>query len=261
MLRTMVGVLLLANLLSWAYIGGYLGFAGLAPQVQREPQRMDQQVNPEKLQLLRADGAVVPPAPASSTASAQTSESSAPAAPAAISEPDTPPAETFASTNASTTNAPPRSEPTACWQAPGYSRTEAISLRSALEREALLEGVWQLDEAVLPARWIVYLGPFPNNEELQRRRAELRTARIDHREVNNPALQPGLALGTYSAVDSAQQALRDLRRQGINNARVEQERPDTPVFTLRLPAATASQKALVEGLGGALAGRALQACP
>jgi hypothetical protein len=263
MLRSVVVVLVLANLLSWAYTEGFLGFAGLAPKVQREPLRMEQQVNPDKLRLVGPDGSVAAAvrAPVEEPAEAPNTQPE-PAQPA---DPNAPNA-----SNAPTgPTGPGNPAPTACWQAPGYSRAEAATLRSALEREPLLQGVWQLDEAVLPARWVVYLGPFPSTEALQRRRAELRAARIDHREVNNPALQPGLALGTYSTAESAQQALRDVRRQGINNARVEQERPDTPVFALRLPAATASQKALVEGLveglgngpGRALAGRALQACP
>ena len=257
MLRLVVVVLLLANVLSWAYSDGLLGFMGLVPKAQREPQRMEQQVNPEKLRLLQPNSAPVVQAPAQTPAQTP--------APGAV--PSTfPDAAPVGASSSGTGTAPDPTarvpgEATTCWLAPGFSRAESAALRAALEQEPTLEGAWQFDESVLPARWIVYLGPFPNNEELQRRRAELREARVDHREVNNPALQPGLALGTYSSTESAQQALRDVRRKGFNNVRVEQERPDTPVFALRLPAATASQKARVDGLGALLANRTLQACP
>jgi hypothetical protein len=118
---------------------------------------------------------------------------------------------------------------------------------------------WSLNESVLPARWIVYLGKFANNEALQRRRAELRQERIEHREVNVPALQPGLALGTYSSEEAARKALQQAQRDGVRDARVAQERQETRTFTLRLPAVTDSERRQIEGLS-VLSDKTLQPC-
>jgi hypothetical protein len=52
MLRLMVGVLLLANGLFFAWSQGYLRADGLAPSAQSEPQRMQQQIQPQALVLL-----------------------------------------------------------------------------------------------------------------------------------------------------------------------------------------------------------------
>lgn len=52
MLRWMVGVLLLANGLFFAWSQGYLRAYGFAPAVQREPQRVQQQIQPQALVLL-----------------------------------------------------------------------------------------------------------------------------------------------------------------------------------------------------------------
>ena len=52
MLRWMLGVLLLANGLFFAWSQGYLRAYGLAPAVQSEPQRVQQQIQPQALVLL-----------------------------------------------------------------------------------------------------------------------------------------------------------------------------------------------------------------
>ena len=120
---------------------------------------------------------------------------------------------------------------------------------------------WTLEENLLGARWVVYLGKFANTEALQRRKAELRAAKVEFRDVNNPALQPGLALGTFSAEEAAQQALSDSQKAGVRGAKVAQERPDTRTYTVKWPALTASERAQLNPLGPAFAGKNLQECP
>lgn len=242
MLRTLVLLLALANVLTWAYTRGFLGFLDLAPASQREPERLAQQIGPERLRLLpgaasetRPDAAPLPPPQGNDLADD-------PAAPAA----------------APVTTASPA---TACWQVSGYSAAQTIVLNAAMQGVRDLDGRWTLTENLLPARWIVYLGPLPNAEALQRRRTELRQAGVDHRDVQIPALGPGLALGTFSNEEGARQALRQLARAGVNGTRVVQERPDARVFTLRLPAITDAERARVESLGAPLADRSLEPCP
>jgi hydrogenase maturation factor len=106
---------------------------------------------------------------------------------------------------------------------------------------------------VQPARWVVYLGKFASAEALRARKAELRAARVDHRDVNNPALQPGLALGTFPTEAAANQALRDATRNGIKNAKVVTERPETRQHTLTLQQATPALQDSVRGINSGLA--------
>ena len=57
MLRTWVLLLLLLNVGFWAYTQGHLAPLGWAPENPREPQRLAQQVAPEKLRVVNAPAA------------------------------------------------------------------------------------------------------------------------------------------------------------------------------------------------------------
>ncbi len=231
MLRALVLVLLLANLLVLLYVQGGFEAVGWAMPQQHEPERLAQQVAPERLHLLSAaaDGAA--------------------ATPPAIEE--APPASVPAPVA--------KALPTACWQVGGYSPAQAIVLNAALQNLSGLEKRWSLAETVLPARWIVYLGKFPA-DVMQQRKAELREARVAFRDVSVPALSPGLALGTYSSEEAANTALRDVKKAGVRDAKVVQERQEQRNVLLRLPAVTDAERDRVQGLG-ALAGKTLQPCP
>lgn len=241
MLRLLVLVLLLANLLVGLYTQGALETLGWGMQHQREPERLAQQVAPEQLRLLPAEGASAQQ-PADGADSVQ-------AAAADPGGPDAPPPAVAAK--------PP---PTACWQIGGYSPAQAIVLNAALQNLAGMEKRWTLAESVLPARWIVYLGKFANTETAQRRKQELRDAKVEYRDVKTPALMPGLAMGTYSSEDAANTALRDVKKAGVRDAKVVQERPEARSVTLRLPAVTDTERDQVQALN-ALAGKTLQPCP
>lgn len=231
MMRATLLVLLLANAgyFTWAQ-GHWSALAGAGswadPAPLREPQRLAQQRQPERLTVLAAT----------------------PASPVVT---DRPPPKV------------PGDAAGACLQAASLSNTQAVGLRGALAT-ALPDGGWQIETTVQPARWVVYLGKFPSAEALRTRKAELRAAKVDHRDVNNPALQPGLALGTFPTEAAATQALRDVTRNGIKNAKVVTERPETRQHTLTLPKATPALQDTVQGLNGGLAGAApldWQACP
>lgn len=243
MLRLLVLVLLLANLLTGAYALGWLQGLGLSVPNQHEPERLTQQLTPERLRLL--NGPVVPAAPAAAAApAAEPTEASPEAVPPVL---------------AAAPPEPPKPLPTACWQVSGYNPAQAIVLNAALQDMAALSKRWTLSDNVVPARWIVYLGKFPGADVVQKRKVELREAKIDYRDVKTAALAPGLALGTYSTEDAAQTALRDVKRAGVRDARVVQERPESRTVTLRLPAITEPEREQVQALP-ALASKDLQPC-
>ncbi len=224
MIRSAVLVLLLANAGYFAWSQGHLLSLGGAgtwadPNPLQEPQRMQQQQQPERLTVLPSAAK-----PASSTSGTGNGSSTAAA----------------------------HQSPAECLQATGLTDPQADSLREALA-SALPEGSWQLETTVQPARWVVYLGKFASAEALRARKAELRAARVDHRDVNNPALQPGLALGTFPTEAAANQALRDATRNGIKNAKVVTERPETRQHTLTLPQATPALQGSVRGINSGLA--------
>jgi hypothetical protein len=226
MLRLFALVMLLANAGYFAWSQGHLRPLGWGPLEQREPERLAQQVAADQLRL---EGAASPPATAGTTVTAATA--SAPV------------------------------EPTVCHQVSGLNPTQASALTTALGGAGLDSSRWTQEESVLPERWIVYVGKFPSADLLNRKKTELRSLRVEFREVNAPALQPGLALGTYSTETAAQTALQELGRAGVRSAKVTKEREEQRTLAVRLPALTDTERAGIEALVLQAAGKALAACP
>ena len=251
MLRLAVIVVLLANAGYYAWSHGLLRQWGLAPQEQSEPQRMDQQIRPETLQILKVNpgkGAAAPsPAAATSAASSppavaasSNTPGSAQGTPAAVAEAPTPPP-----------------EPTECLQAGVFDERQAEALRTAAA--ALPRGSWVLDPTPLPGRWMVYMGRFDDMEALDKKRTELRARNVDFDRAGG-SWEYGLSLGRFSTKDAAERELANMNSKGVRTARVVQERPDVVGFTLRVPAVTHALRPQLETLRPALSGKTLRAC-
>lgn len=155
---------------------------------------------------------------------------------------------------------------TNCWQASGYTPVQTIVLNGALDRVPELDKRWQIVATTSGSggRWLVYQGGFASADALKQQRAEYKLANIDHRPLQLPGESgPGLVLGTYSSEAGAQRALQNAQRDGASHLRVVPEKGGSAArsYTLTLKAITEEEKALVEGLGPALAGKALQRCP
>jgi hypothetical protein len=273
MLRWVIALLLLANAGYFLWTQGHLAPLGLAPAVEREPERLKKQIRPEVQRLLNAprDGQPVPvPEPAQSPARVpDTPIDEAPATPAPASEP-TAPSPTSGATpipvSAPVAPAQPNTialtteSARACWQAGAFTEAQAERLRLVLPELGLAASGWQMVESRGRGRWIVYMGRYDNAEQLERKKTELRGLKVDFRTLSAPGLAPGLALGTFSSEDAAKQALQKVVRDGVRTARVAQERAESVSFTLRLPAATEAQRTAVASLGAPMAGKTLQAC-
>lgn len=227
MLRLVAIALLLANAVYFAWTQGFLAGLGMAPVQQSEPERLNAQIEPGTLRLLNG-----PRAEAEDVAQ---------------------------TTGAAQTDSPAATPATSCWQASGFTVAQADALRAALGSTGLSEALWQFSEAKSSGRWIVYMGRY-NDEQMEKKKGELRELKIEFREVNLPSAGPGLALGTFSSEESVQQALKDVARKGVRTARAALERPESVSWTLRLPAITDGQRTAIESLGEPLAGKKLQAC-
>jgi len=234
MLRIALLILLLANAGYFAWSQGALASLGWAPEQHREPERLQQQLRPETLQL-KLPAAAQAEAPAAAQAPAP-----APAVAEAPAEP-----------------APAPDGPAQCLQAGIYDDDASDTLRRALVLQ-LPEGSWKLDAITQPGRWMVYMGKFADNQALEKKRAELVARKLDHDRAGG-ALEPGLSLGRFSSEEAATRELTQLVRQGVRSARVVQERPDKHGFILRLPTATPALRAQVEALP-AFGAKPLRAC-
>jgi cell division protein FtsN len=250
-LRWAIWLLVLGNAGYFAWSQGYLQPLGMKPVEQREPQRMTQQVRPEALRLLngpRAETAPVANAPMAAPISPVTAPVVTPAEPAAV--PANPPTVALAAGNG----------PRSCWQAGGFTEAQAELLRAELVLLGLPASGFTFTEVRSGGRWIVYMGRYDNQQQLDRKKEELRGLGVSYREITAPGLAPGLALGTYSTEAAAQQAQQKAERDGVRTSKVAQERAESSSMSLRLPAITDTQRQAIDGLGEAMAGKRLQRC-
>jgi hypothetical protein len=149
--------------------------------------------------------------------------------------------------------------PAECLQAGLFDDSQGAALRQTLESG--WQGVsWTLEPSVEPARWMVYMGRYPDVETLNRKKAELRARQILFQTLSNPAMEPGVSLGSFGSQDAANQALATLSTRGVRTARVVQERPEVRGQVLRLSALDETQRARLDQLRPLLAGKALRAC-
>ena len=248
MLRLAVIVLLLANAGYYAWSQGLLRPLGYAPQEQSEPQRMNQQIRPETLQILKVNpsktSSAAPPGSTSTPTPIPTSPSQATAAN------DSP-------TPTTTPAALGPADSAECLQAGVFDDRQAEALRTAAA--GLPAGSWTLEPTPIPGRWMVYMGRFDDIETLDRKRAELRARKVDHDRAGG-TLELGLSLGRFASKEAAERELTNLGTKGVRTARVIQERAEAPGFTLRLPAVNDALRAQLDVLRTAMAGKTLRAC-
>lgn len=219
MLRLIVLVLLLLNGAYFAWSQGFLAVLGWAPALQREPQRLGQQLMPEALTLLTESERRLAEAPPVRVAV----------------------------------------KPPVCLQAGLFTESQSALLRRSLT-SVWPTGSWLLDDALEPARWIVYMGPYANAPEVAKKRAQLDSLELKFEPLTNSALGLGLSLGGFETQAAAQSALAGLNRRGVRTARVVQEHPEVRGTLLRLPAVDEALRARLEELKPVLAGKALRPC-
>ncbi|WP_298833556.1 hypothetical protein [uncultured Piscinibacter sp.] len=215
MLRMIVLLLVLANLLFFAWTRGWLeGATGLRPHPEREPQRLARQKNPDLVVVLTP-----------SAASAALTPRTVPGAPLPA---------------ASAASAPLRG---ACLEAGPFATGASVSAVAALQalQPALPAGSWVDVTIERPGSWMVYLGRYPNRDALARQQDELKRNRVSYQEVTTPAeYTPGLSLGRFNERAAAEQSLAQLGQRGVRSARVVELAAPTTLHMLRVQNADAA---------------------
>lgn len=148
--------------------------------------------------------------------------------------------------------------PPECLQTPTLDASQIEPVRRALE--SWPAGSWSLDTVTEPARWIIYMGKYPDVEQVARKRAELRQRGISFEALANPELEPGLSLGSFSSQAAATTQLDALTDRGVRTARVVQERPEQRGQRLVLPAVDDSLRNRADQLKSVLANKTLRPC-
>jgi hypothetical protein len=223
MLRLIVLALVLANAGYYAWSQGLLAAYGFAPATQAEPQRLTQQIKPEALRILS-------PQEATQLVAA------------------TPPVQV--AVNASATE---------CLQVGMFNEEQTMVLRDKLV-SSLTPNSWVIESALVPARWLVYMGKYNSDEAVVKKKSELRGLGVSFEALNNPTLEPGLSLGNFKTQPEAQAELERIAKKGVKTAKVIQERAEQRGQRLKLPTVDAALRGQLDAIKPQLAGKALQVC-
>ncbi len=149
-------------------------------------------------------------------------------------------------------------KPVECLQAGPLEESQSAGLKQALEPWPA--GAWSLEPVAEPARWIVYMGRYPSQESVNRKRAELRQLGVSFEPLSNASLEPGLSLGGYPTEAEANRQLEAAAQRGVRTAKVVQERAEVRGLLLKLPAVDDALRARLDELKAALNGKNLRSC-
>ena len=256
MLRFALLVFLIANAGYLAWSQGWMATLGFMPEEQSESYRLKQQVRPDVLSIVRTPStpAAVPTPPTAPVAAAPTTPVTAPAEPASA----TPAPATLAAAAAV-----PQEEilpqPTICLQTDNMDEAQFKKLQTALQNNDFPSSSWEVMNTAISGRWMVYLGKFPNEAAMEKRRAELRNRKIGYDRAGGN-FEPGLSLGRFSTEEAATREVANMLNQGIRGARVVQERAAQTLYALRFGQVTAAQQTRLQSLKSAFQGKALRTC-
>ena len=203
-LRLLVLLLLLANLVFWAWSRGMLDDAiGPLSKPEREPERYALQVHPDWVKVL-------PPKAASAALAKAADEAAA-----------NPPASSAASGSGDAASAVESRLPAGCIEAGPFTAAEKPVAEALLRSAGLAEGDWVADKVDRKGSYMVYMGKYPDRDTLARKLDELHRLKIDADILTNWAeMQPGLSLGRYSDHYGAEAALAKLVAKGARSAKV-----------------------------------------
>lgn len=243
-MRLLVLLLVLSNAAYFAWTRGLLAAYGFAPAAQSEPQRLTQQIRPEALRLLTpAEARQLEASPASTPASS------------AAQAPDLSLARLVSAATLQNTAAAPAE----CLQVGFFNEEQTAVLRARLQ-SVLPPGSWALESSAESARWMVYMGKYSSAEVVAKKKGELRQLRVSFEALADPALEPGLSLGTFTSQTEAELEVARIAKRGVRTAKVILALPESRGQKLRLPVVDAGLRAQLEAIKPQLAGKALQAC-
>lgn len=196
MLKTLFWLLLTVNGGLFALYRGYLGSL-IADG--REPQRMTNQLHPDKVRLLSASAAAALATPVAAALAAPVPEPAAAPAPVAAARPVL----------------------IACTEIGNFEPLEAKRFEQQLAALAL--GDRQARRNVKEvASHMVYIPPLGDKEAADNKAGELKRIGITNYFIiqDNSSLRWGISLGVFKTEEAAKNHLANLNRQGVHSARI-----------------------------------------
>ena len=146
-----------------------------------------------------------------------------------------------------------------CLQVGMFNEEQTMVLRDKLV-STLPQNSWVIESALVPARWLVYMGKYNSDEAVTKKKSELRGLGVSFEALNNTAFEPGLSLGRFKTQPEAEAELARIAKKGVKTAKVMQERAEQRGQRLKLPSVDAAVRGQLDAIKPQLAGKALVAC-
>lgn len=245
MLRSLVLALLIVNLGFFAWAHGWLkAWAGMPAEGQREPQRLSAQLHAEQIEVLQPGD--ITRNHALRRHMSQAEAASAPASAASTNEgaKSTPTAASQSRSDAQQAD----SNTTLCVEAGPFINEDATNVDKAL-RPLLPQGSWTRQSIAIGGQWMVYMGPYNDENIYDRKISELKRIKgLNFDEVRTGTYARGVSLGRFASETDAETRLSGLKQRGIRTARVVTIRPAGQVHYLRVAQANESIQVTLSGL-------------
>ncbi len=254
MLRKAVLILVLGNLLLWAWAHDAFRALGWAPARVAEPQRLQQQVHADAVELLDPRGNALAPAAHGQGAAAAAAPRTAPA----HADVRTAPAPDTSASAAAPAHAASAAQVSGsfadCLRIGPYSGAPDAALGAAL----LAAGFHaEARRQALPEQWMVLMGPYADTATLQRKLAELHRLSLPPGSFiavsARPRYMPGISLGVFDKREQAQLQRKRLLARGVQTAHVVQRNLDMQAGYWVLPALSRQQAQRLQALPALLA--------
>lgn len=274
-MKTLVFLLVLANLLFYAFGAGHLG-----QSENPDAARMTQEIRPEKMRIVSRGDTPGPAAPAANrpgNAGPAAENGSAADAREAAAAPGEAQSETRSEGRAEArpeTRAEARAEAPApaptkkaaeasiCLAWKGLDTAAADKLSAALEARAA--GV-QLQRQVIAGEgttWWVYIPPLAGRAEAEKKAGQLRGLGVtDYFILQDGNTRNAISLGVFSSEKGAQERLADVKARGVRSARLAPRLGKEGSITVLASGPGKVQTTLTAAAAAALPNTAPQACP
>jgi len=231
MLRSLVLALLIVNFGFFAWAHGWLrSWIDVQPGGQREPQRLTAQLHAEQIEVLEPGELAQNHALKRRVLEVNSAVASAASAASTASEP------------------PSAAEAGICVEAGPFNADDASSVDKLL-RPLLPAASWTRQSIPISGQWMVYMGPYPDDDLFDRKVTELKRIKgLAFDEVRSGAYAKGISLGRFTTDAEADTRLNALRQRGIRTARVVTIRPPGQVQYLRINGANEAMQVTLSGL-------------
>jgi len=251
-MKALVFLLVLVNMLFYAFSAGYFG----GPQ-NPDAHRVEQQLMPERMRIVSRGEApkapAGPPAPTVPAAEGTETKSDAPAA--------STPENTVAPTPAPTPLVAAAAEPAAClaWNHLAAADADRVT--------ALLAGKfpdYRVKRQVEPGEgngWWVFIPPLAGKAEADKKASELRALEVtDYFILQDGASRFAISLGVFSSEKGAQERLAELKAKGVRSAKLMPRPGKDATVTLTASGPGGARGAVRSAVAGILPKTAAQAC-